>query len=76
MGEIIGINTGSFDDDTEFEPVDVGKIRNESKDVLFYDINVKENQANYKCQKNFNCAIDINHQVIKAWALKDRSIFL
>jgi len=59
----LGINTGSFDDNTDYEDVKT------SADIIRFDINVPEKEENYNSRKNFNCAININHPITIAWIL-------
>ncbi|KAL4432071.1 hypothetical protein ABPG74_014325 [Tetrahymena malaccensis] len=71
-GNLIGINTGYFDDITEYEDTQETQTY---QNIINFDRNVKENQSNYHKIKNYNCGIDINHIIFQAFSKKDISIF-
>ena len=54
----IGINTGYFDDITEYQEIIQMKC---AEDDFNIDFNVSENEFYYDKEKNYNCGIDISH---------------
>ncbi|KAL4477787.1 hypothetical protein ABPG72_018961 [Tetrahymena utriculariae] len=71
-GNLIGINTGYFDDITGYEDTQETQTY---QSIINFDRNVKENQSNYHKIKNYNCGIDINHIIFQAFSKRDISIF-
>ncbi|EAS03376.3 hypothetical protein TTHERM_00730250 (macronuclear) [Tetrahymena thermophila SB210] len=71
-GNLIGINTGYFDDITGYEDTQETQTY---QSIINFDRNVKENQSNYHKIKNYNCGIDTNHIIFQAFSKREISIF-